>query len=260
MATQRKHQPRRRRAGRLYHLYLALSALMIVGAILAGSLVFFKAHRFVVEGNKRYSAEELLEAAHIQDGTNLVSVPRGEIARRLEESLPYLRRVRVLTLPPDRVVIQVVESEPAAAVTLNGAVWYMDSAGKLLEQVASNEGYPVISGIRLVEPEAGRQFQVEEEESLKAKGLRGLLSALEQKGMLGKVQSVDVSSASTISFRYENRLTVKMGLADDFYYDLKMLAAAEEGYIAEHWSQGDTGVLDMTKREGEAVLSLDGVE
>lgn len=256
MATQRKHQSRRRRGGRLFHLYIVLSALLTVAAVVAGSLVFFKAHRFEVEGNRRYSAEELLECADIAEGTNLVSIPRGEIAKRMEETLPYLKQVSVLTLPPDRVVLRVVETVPAGAVTVSGKVWYLDSGGKLLEQVSSNKGYPVITGIHLEEPEVGKVIQVSEEESLKAKGLRSLLSALEQKGLLEKVQSVEVS-ASYITMGYENRLTVKMGLTDDFLYDLKMLSAAEEGYIAEHWSQGDTGTLDMTKGEGEAVLSTD---
>ena len=257
MATQRKHQPRSRRGGRLFQLYMALSLLLIVAAVVAGSLVFFKAHRFEVVGNVRYTAEELLEAADIPDGANLVQIPRREIARRMEQNLPYLKRVRIRAVPPDRVIIDVLETEPAGAVQFGTAVWYMDSGGKLLEQVSSNRGYPEITGLHLVDPAVGTVFQVNEDESLKAKGLRGLLAALEQHQMLTKVQSVDVTSASTITMRYNNRLSVKMGLADDFNYDLKMLSAAEQGYIAENWSQGDTGTLDMTKREGEAILSLD---
>jgi cell division protein FtsQ len=257
MATQRKHQPCSRRSGRLFHLYIALSMLLIVAAVSAGSMVFFKVHQFEVTGNGRYSDDALLEASGIQDGDNLVRIPRHEIERRLEESLPYLKKVRIRALPPDRVVIEVTETEPAGAVTLDGAVWYIDSNGKLLEKTDSNEGYPAVTGLRMIEPEVGKLFQVEEEEALKAKGLRGILSALETKGLLDRVQAVELSSSSSLSIRYEDRLTVKMGLNDDFLYDLKMLEAAEQGYIAENWSQGDTGTLDMTKREGEAVLSID---
>ena len=95
--------------------------------------------------------------------------------------------------------------------------------------------------------------------SLKAKGLKGLLSALEAKEMLSQVQSIDFgASSSFLTMRYQDRLTVKMGLNDDFAYDLKMLAAVEEKYITENWSAGDTGTLDMTSRDdGQAVLSRD---
>jgi cell division protein FtsQ len=76
MATQRKHQPRSRRSGRLFHLYIALSMLLIVAAVSAGSMVFFKVHQFEVTGNGRYSDDALLEASGIQDGDNLVRIPR----------------------------------------------------------------------------------------------------------------------------------------------------------------------------------------
>ena len=260
MAVQRKHEPRSgRKGGRLFHLYIILAAVVIVAAAAAGSLVFFKAHTFEVVGNSRYSAEELLEAANIAEDTNLVRIPTREIARRMEETMPYLKKVHVRLIPPERVVLEVTETVPSGAIQAGGSVWYIDSGGKLLEKVSSNKGYPAITGISIVEPEVGTYFQVSEEESLKAKGLRGLLQALEQRSLLTKVDQISVSGASSISMHYDNRLTVKMGLNDDFAYDIKMLLAAEEGYIAENWSQGETGTLDMTKREGEAVLSLDKV-
>lgn len=258
MATQRKHQPRdRRKGGRLFHLYMLLSILLIVVAVVAGSVVFFKANQFEVTGNHRYTQQELLEAANIAPGSNLLRIPRREIAKRMEESLPYLKKVRIRLLPPEKVVIAVEETSPAGAVEVDGKVWYMDCGGKLLEQVSENEGFPDITGLTIIEPAVGQMFQVGEEESLKAKGLRGVLTALEEKELLDRVQSVDVTSASYLTIRYDERLNVKMGLNDDFAYDLKMLSAAQESYINDNWSSGDTGTLDMTKREGEAVLSKD---
>lgn len=258
MATRRKHQPRsRRKSGRLFRVYILISALVIVAAVVAGSMVFFKANRFEVEGNHRYTAEELLETSGLEAGENLFRIPRREIARRMEETLPYLRKVDIRLVPPELVVISVVETEPAGALESGGAVWYVDSDGKLLEQVSANAGYPTITGLTPVEPAAGTTINVEEGDSLKVKGLRGILAALEAKGLIGDVQRIDLASASYLTILYQNRLTVKMGLNDDFNYDLKMLAAAEEKYIQENWTSTDTGTLDMTRGEGQAVLSRD---
>ncbi|MGM9593621.1 MAG: cell division protein FtsQ/DivIB [Candidatus Onthomonas sp.] len=256
MATQRKHKRRERRQnGRLFRLYIILSALLILGAVVAGSVVFFKAHTFEVEGNQRYSREELLEASGIRDGENLLSIPRREIEKRMEAELPYLKQVSIHLWPPERVIITVEETEPAAALESEGTLWYIDSSGKLLERVERNEGYPAVNGLTLLAPSEGTQLAVSEEEELKAKGLRGLLAALEERDLLDRVQSIDLTSGSSVSMGYDNRLTVKMGLNDDFGYDLKMLQAAEEQYIQDNWSDADTGTLDMTKRDGEAVLS-----
>lgn len=258
MATQRKHKRRERRQnGRLFHLYIILSALLILGAVVAGSVVFFKAHTFEVEGNRRYSQEELLEASGIRDGENLITIPRREIEKRMEAELPYLKKVTIHLWPPERVIITVEETTPAAALESEGTAWYLDSSGKLLERVEQNEGYPAVTGLTLLAPSEGTRLAVSEEEELKAKGLRGLLAALEERELLDQVQFIDLTSGSSVSMGYENRLTVKMGLNDDFGYDLKMLQAAEEQYIRDNWSDSDTGTLDMTKRDGEAVLSRD---
>lgn len=255
MATQRKHQRRNRRQnGRLFHLYIILSGLLIVGAIVAGSLVFFKAHTFEVEGNEKYTTEELLEAAGIEDGTNLLTIPRHEIASRMEEELPYLKEVNIYLWPPERVVISVEETTVATAIESDGSYWYIDSDGKVLENAEGSGDYAVTTGLTLLSPSAGTQMAVSEEDDLKEKGLLGLLAALEDRELLDNVQSFDVTSSSSISMLYLDRLTVKMGLNDDFDYDMKMLLAVVEDYITGTWADSDTGTLNMTGEDGEAVL------
>lgn len=258
MATQRKHKRRERRQnGRLFRVYMLLSGLIIVGAIVAGSVVFFKAHTFEVEGNQRYSTQELIDASGIQDGENLLTIRRSEIAQRMETEMPYLKEVHIYVWPPERVVISVEETEPAAVLESDGVAWYVDSSGKLLESSVESEDYPLVTGLTLVDPAEGEEITVDEADELKAKGLRGLLTALEDSGLLSQVQSIDLTSTSSVSMLYDSRLTVKMGLNDDFAYDLKMLQAAEENYIQDNWSDSDSGTLDMTKQDGEAILSKD---
>ena len=134
MATERKHQRRQRRNGSLFHLYIIFSILLIAVAIAAGSAVFFKVHSFEITGNQRYSQEELAELSGISEGDNLLRIPRADIAQRMEQELPYLRSVRIRLLPPDRVVMEIEETEPAGALQSGGSVWYIDSNGKLLDR------------------------------------------------------------------------------------------------------------------------------
>lgn len=258
MATQRKHKRRERRQNdRLFRLYILFSGLLIIGAIVAGSLVFFKAHTFEVRGNQRYSQEELLEATGIQDGENLLTIPRREIAQRMELELPYLKEVTIHLWPPERVVLTVEETTAAGAVESEGTIWYIDCDGKLLERDGTGAQVPSVNGITLLAPSVGTQMAVDQEEELKAKGLKNLLAALEEWELVEEVEWIDLSSGSSVSMLYQNRLTVTMGLNDDFHYDMKMLQAAQEEYIQANWSDDDTGSLDMTRKDGEAVLSKD---
>lgn len=258
MATQRKHKRRSpRQKGRFFRLYILLSALLIAAAVVAGSVVFFRAHDFVVEGNERYSAEELLEASGIQEGENLLLIPCAEIAGRMERELPYLRQVTVSIWPPERVILRVEETQPAAVVDSGGTLWYIDSEGKLLERASESGGLTEVSGLTLLSPSEGTQLAVSEEEDLKARALLALLTALEEREMISNAQSVDLTSSSTVVMRYDGRLTVRMGLGDDFDYDVKMLQSVLTEYIDVNWAEDDTGTLDMTQEEGEAVLSRD---
>ncbi|MCC8183141.1 MAG: FtsQ-type POTRA domain-containing protein [Clostridiales bacterium] len=258
MATVRKHKRKERRSSQsLFRIYILLSVVLIVAAVVAGSLVFFKAHSIQVEGNERYTEEELLAAADIEEGTNLFQIPRREIETRMAESLPYLKEVSIQLIPPETVVIQVTETEPAAAVESDGEIWYIDYEGKLLERVEESGDYPTVTGLTLLAPSAGTNLAVSEEDSLKEKGLLGLLAALTDGEELSRVASIDLSDSATVTMLYDGRLRVKMGLNDDFDYDLKMLQAAHESYIDENWSDTDTGELDMTKTDVAAALTKD---
>ena len=59
MAARRNRRRRRRNRGRFGFLYKLMSALIICAAILAGCIVFFRVDVVVVDGNVRYTSEEM---------------------------------------------------------------------------------------------------------------------------------------------------------------------------------------------------------
>ncbi|MBQ3090580.1 MAG: FtsQ-type POTRA domain-containing protein [Oscillospiraceae bacterium] len=257
MATERKHKRRGDRHDRRTYnrLYTAVCGLIILLAIAAGSMVFFKVHTVEVVGNERYSSQLLLESSGIQQGDNLLRIPRSRIESRMEAELPYLSTVKIRLKLPEGVAIEVVETEPAAAIAFGSSYWYIDCNGKVLGDVPENEGYPVVTGLTVMEMTAGSELVVDELEDLKFRGLKGLLRALVEDGSVQRVESIELATNSYLTMLYDGRLTVKMGLADDFHYDVKMLHAAQERYINDNWTEEDSGTLDMTKNTGEAVLS-----
>ena len=69
MARQRRHSRPSRRRGRFGGLYKALSVLMITAAIIVACVVFFRVNAIQVEGNVRYTPEEIIDASGIEWGT-----------------------------------------------------------------------------------------------------------------------------------------------------------------------------------------------
>ena len=66
MAARRNRRGRRRNRGRFGFLYKLLSFLLIFAAILVGCVVFFRVDNIEVEGNSRYSAGQIIEAAEVE--------------------------------------------------------------------------------------------------------------------------------------------------------------------------------------------------
>ena len=70
MAARRRKRGRRNR-GRFSALYKLLSILLIFAAIVTGCIVFFRANQIVVAGKTRYSEEQIIAAAGVEQGENL---------------------------------------------------------------------------------------------------------------------------------------------------------------------------------------------
>ena len=146
---------------------------------------------------------------------------------------------------PDGLVINVTERIPAAVIQGDEGWWIMDAKGKLLEQVSRPEqaGVAEVTGLTALLPAVGTTLAVEDAESIRLNSLMELLSALEQRDILDKVSSIDLTSAAEISMVYDGRLTVKMHMTDDFMRQTRVLTEAiAQGIIQPN----ETGVVDLT--------------
>jgi cell division protein FtsQ len=139
LATQRKHQSKPRKERNLGRLYLLISAIVILAVIAFASIVFFKVNQIQVVGNVHYTEEEVIEAAGVRTGDNLVLTRNSTVVARLLNELPYVNSVSIQKTLPDTLTITVVESNAQAAIyDGNGSWWLMDTSGKLLEQLKTN--------------------------------------------------------------------------------------------------------------------------
>ena len=113
MARPRKRRRRRSRGGgRFLSLYLVLAVVVTAVVIGAGCIVFFKVNQFEVEGNQRYSTEEIAKASGVSKGDNLFLVNKTETARKLLDELAYVRSVNIKRKLPDTLVITVARRTP----------------------------------------------------------------------------------------------------------------------------------------------------
>ena len=111
----------------------------IVAAVIFGVAIFFKVNTVEVQGNAIYSAEEIRSASGIQKGDNLFTLNKEAAAGSIKASLPYVETVSIIRFLPDKIVIEVKESDATFAVTTDtNTTWLINSVGKALELISDS--------------------------------------------------------------------------------------------------------------------------
>ncbi len=255
MAARKRRNGQRRRRGRFGGLYKLLSFLIIFTAILIGCVAFFRVNEIKVIGNSRYSAQEIIAASGVEIGDNLFLVNRPQTANSIMKRLPYVEAATPVHVLPDTVELRITESTAVAAVEAEGSWWLMNAGGKLLEQGdrALSNGHPVVLGFAPEAPAVGVRMAAAIEEQSRLDGLKGLLTALDSRGMAENVtQFIDLTAANVIRFDYGEDLTVVVPMSGDF--DRRVFSLQRVLETFRQRGERVTGTLDLTYGDERARL------
>ena len=242
-------------------LRLATAAAVVL-AIFAGMSIFFKVDetQILVAGTEKYSAYDVKEASGVQDGDGLIGLSKAKIAARICKNLPYVDSVRVGIKLPDTVHIEIVERSVAYAVsdTMSGW-WLLNAEGRIIDRAdaAAVKSHTQILGVKIVGAVLGEQAVAAEAMATAPTGgevapvvsgaaqLDGALQvirSLEKNGIMGNVDSLDVTDLSRLALVYEDRFTINLGDASRLDYKIASVKVA----ITEHMGEYDQGYLDAS--------------
>ena len=207
------------------------TVIAIVMAVVFGMSIFFKVSQVEVVGTEKYTVSQIQEAAGLMNGTNLLTLNKGQIASRILTKLPYVNKVLSIGIRlPDTVVIQVEETEVSYAVQSEEDTWWLVSCeGKILEKVDGSVAYSNtrILGVKLENPELGKTAVASEMQAvpdvegasapITVYNFERLAAALqiakemEANGVLGELATVDVSDMGNITVWYGQRFEIRFG-------------------------------------------------
>lgn len=132
---------------------LFLAAGLWAGLRVAPGLSPFVLDSLRVEGAKRTPAGRVLEVAGIRPGLGFFQVDVQEV-RRAVETLPWVRRARVVRQLPSTLTVAVEEWAPAYLVRLD-RLYYLSSEGHVVRApVDQGLDYPVVTGLSWADLEA----------------------------------------------------------------------------------------------------------
>jgi hypothetical protein len=112
-------------------LLIVIAVVVVIAAAIA---LFMQTSNITVEGNSRYSSEEIIAASQLKPEGILFLADAAGAAKRVTAAFPYIETAKVIHQPPDTLLIRVTESEPVAYITCaDGTVALVALDGRVLE-------------------------------------------------------------------------------------------------------------------------------
>ncbi|HZV83246.1 MAG TPA: FtsQ-type POTRA domain-containing protein [Geobacteraceae bacterium] len=135
---------------RLTASIVVVSMVVLVAYELYGFLgrtTFLRLDRIEVSGLKRLKQEEILAAASVRVGEDLLSLRLPRMGEQLAKN-PWIESVRVRRNFPHTLSISVVEREPVGVVSM-GYLYYLDGKGEIFKPLQEGDSldFPVITGL-----------------------------------------------------------------------------------------------------------------
>ncbi len=251
--AQRKKKPRRRRRGGSFAPLLRLLSIVLTAVVIVAALtLFFKVEQISVQGNERYSADEIIAACGVMSGDNLILLDKYTIAQTLYTGLPYITDVRITRSLPDTLKVTVEETHASLAIESGGAWWLLSDEGKVLEQVDESQAqqHLILTGITPLPLSPGSPLQLADGNHLSTQRLLELVTGLLSRGMLEKTQEIHAGSSEALVLSYDNRFRVELHYDADLDFKLDCLKAA-----VNELEPNETGIILMTmENENEVRL------
>ncbi len=225
MSKKSRKGARQRRNGFVFSL---VSVIFVFVLILLSMQLFFKIKSIEVVGNTKISSEDIRIATGYSLGGNIFLINKNSASKTIYESFAYVKKVTIKRRLPGVVQVIIEEATPACVFEENGYYWYVDKNGKILESKAGvGEAYAaIVKNEVILVPVVGQTIVLEDSEGEKMHALIALLETLDNAEYLEKITEINLQKSYEISFIYENRLRVYIGMPDDLEYKLKYIGEA----------------------------------
>lgn len=217
-ASKRTPSPKRRRVSRIVFYSVIFAATLAVGVILSLT-VLFKSEQITVDGNTRYSTEDIAQASKIELGENIFMTDKKTPSKLIVDAFPYVESADVGFVIPNAISINIKEAEPSYAVK-NGDVYYLISTkGRILEKTQiPPKDIPLLAGSELKNTKEGEYVKFNDALSLSI--LQEIMDCVQENGF-EKLSSVDVTNVARVKIVYDNRIIIKLGVPEDIDYKIR---------------------------------------
>ncbi len=261
--TEQNSALRRRRGMMALTVLLCLLALL---SCLCAVQQFVPLGKFEVEGNVRYTPEELIAVCGVSEGQRLAAIDPDALEEAILAECPFVKTVKVQRKFPNRLSVEVEEHVTPWYIQISDAKYALNEDLVVIDEWKDTTGMTRLILPNVKEVISGSVPGFSESETELRKTLE-LIHTLRTTSFHERLSEVDLQSRFDIKLVVDGTFTVTMGDMSDFAYKLEevrkvlesdRLAGAVKGTI--YAADPHKGVaVSVEMPEGSAPLP-DGAE
>lgn len=221
-------------------------AVVLIICVVLSLTVLFKTQNYEVTGNTRYSESEIISTCGISKSENIFLANKKSASKRLIKEYPYIEEADVSFSIPDTITIDITEAVPAYVVRVTDSQYLIASSkGRILEQADSIDGYdiPLFLGPEVSTVTVGDYVEFSDENTLKI--INEIVTVFVDNGYKG-ITEIDATDSGNLSFTYDDRIKVKLGLPEDLSYKVRTAMTIITEKLDLNGSNTTEGELDVS--------------
>ena len=228
-------QKNKKKAGKA--LWICMLCLLLAGGLIVSAYTFlFPVKTVLVEGNSRYTTEQIIEASGIVQGDNLLALDPREIGNTVRMSCPYIHSVSLQRKLPSTVVLGVTEGAPVLSFLVAGEYYLVNDRYELMEINSLPMGGTVVHGVAVTSNGIGKGITVEQPE------MKTLLDSI--RGELTKygvtqITQMDLRDGNNIRFLFADCHVWELGNDKKLGYKIEFGAQISK-------KESGTGIVNLT--------------
>ncbi|MDR2610785.1 MAG: FtsQ-type POTRA domain-containing protein [Clostridiales Family XIII bacterium] len=174
-------RPRKKRRKKHYFLRFLVFLLILGGIGYGMSTSFFDIADIEVNGNTRYTTEQITELSGLSKGMNIFYKARTGKAEKALLADPYIKSAEVKRKLPDKIRITVEERAEDFAVLFGEKYYTLDENGVAVAVSDTPPNVTLVEGLDVTAAEVGQEVSVEK--NLLLKNTLSFLSTVRENGL-----------------------------------------------------------------------------
>lgn len=207
----KKRNNRRKKKRNMLLYYILIAVVTVTTLSILSVTVLFNVSSIEIVNNEKYTDEQVIAAAGVSEGDNLVRMNTASIEEKILEKLIYVDTASVERHFPNKLKIVLTTADPMAEIYYDGSYYVLSYREKLLA-VADNQHHTerLVRGLEIDAQTAQVGKILPDTEDKKVELIHKIVTGLDQNKLFEKCR-IDVTDTMAITILYDDRISIDFG-------------------------------------------------